>query len=311
MTKKVISVFGATGSAGGSVAKYLLDDGTFAVRAVTRNVDSPAACALALGAEVVAADLDKPNTLAAALHGAYGVSGLTDFWSLLPKFGDLKKTQAAEETHGKALVDAAKTAGIKHFVWFSMWHCTPSVPHFESKYQVEEYLKASGVPYTVFLNAFYYENLTKINMLKKLDDGTYSVEIPIPEDTYIPSYSVDQSGGWILEAFKKPELYIGQTIVAVGEHLTPRQYAATLSKVLAHDVRVKSTPIDAFHQMSTAPDPFVVEIYLNLKYFFDHCQPPHSSYGTGAESKEIYPGQYTFEEFALNNEAFKKAVANL
>ena len=39
-SRKLVTVFGATGAAGGSVAKYLLEDGTFAVRAVTRNVNS-------------------------------------------------------------------------------------------------------------------------------------------------------------------------------------------------------------------------------------------------------------------------------
>jgi len=39
-SKQIITVFGATGVVGGSVAKYLLDDGQFAVRAVTRSATS-------------------------------------------------------------------------------------------------------------------------------------------------------------------------------------------------------------------------------------------------------------------------------
>ncbi|KZV85956.1 hypothetical protein EXIGLDRAFT_841086 [Exidia glandulosa HHB12029] len=69
--------------------------------------------------------------------------------------------------------------------------------------------------------------------------------------------------------------------------------------------------VDNFHGMAHAPNPFVVELYLNMKYFFDNCQPPKSVYGAEAESKKIYPGQYTFEEFARNNEAFKKAFESL
>lgn len=42
-------------------------------------------------------------------------------------------------------------------------------------------------------------------MLKKLDDGGRLLQFPQPEDPYIPSYSVDQSGGWVLQAFKQPE----------------------------------------------------------------------------------------------------------
>ena len=50
MSSKIIVVTGATGAQGGSVAKFLLNDGTYAVRAVTRNPDSPAAKGASLAA---------------------------------------------------------------------------------------------------------------------------------------------------------------------------------------------------------------------------------------------------------------------
>lgn len=307
-SKKVIVVFGATGAAGGSVAKYLLDDGTFAVRAVTRNADSPAAQALkARGAEVVVADLDKPETIPATLKGAYGVSAVTDFWALFPKIGDAVKTQNAEVVQGKALVDAAKAAGVQHFVFFTLPHC--DCPHFEGKHQIDEYLKASGVPRTSFYNAFYFENIIgQMGMFKKADDGSFSVEIPHPEDSYIPSYSVDQSGGWVLAAFKNPTEYIGKDIIAVGENITPKKYAEVLGKALGKTVTAKSPSREEFYLMGHSPNPFVVELFLNMKYFHEHCQPPNTVYNEAA-SKKIYPGQHNFEEFVANNERFKKFAA--
>jgi len=49
MTKKIITVFGATGAQGGGLARSILADkaGEFAVRAVTRKPDSDSAKALA------------------------------------------------------------------------------------------------------------------------------------------------------------------------------------------------------------------------------------------------------------------------
>lgn len=41
--KPIIAVTGATGAQGGSVVRFLLKDGGFQVRALTRNVDSDAA----------------------------------------------------------------------------------------------------------------------------------------------------------------------------------------------------------------------------------------------------------------------------
>ena len=81
--KKIIAVFGATGAQGGGLARAIAADaqGAFAARAITRKPDSDAAKALtALGIEVVAADADQPDTLAAALEGAYGAFCVTNFW---------------------------------------------------------------------------------------------------------------------------------------------------------------------------------------------------------------------------------------
>ena len=62
------------GSGGGLVRAMLTDpSGTFTARAITRNVDSEKSRALtALGAEVVAADIDDEASLAAALQGTHG-----------------------------------------------------------------------------------------------------------------------------------------------------------------------------------------------------------------------------------------------
>lgn len=54
--------------------------------------------------------------------------------------------------HGKALVDAAKAAGVKHFVWSTLDHTNdPYVPHWNSKAKVDDYLKESGVPRTSYV----------------------------------------------------------------------------------------------------------------------------------------------------------------
>ena len=74
MAKKIIAVFGATGAQGGGLARAILNDknSEFAVRAITRDTNSDKAKALAaMGAEVVAADIDDPNSIQKSLEGAY------------------------------------------------------------------------------------------------------------------------------------------------------------------------------------------------------------------------------------------------
>src|SRR6188472_2710633 len=121
--RKLIAVFGATGAQGGGLARAILDDpdGGFAVRAITRNVDSDKARALAArGAEVVAADLDDPESLQRAFDGAYGAYCVTNFWE---HFSPEK-----EKAQARNLAQAAKTAGLRHAIWSTLEDTRELVP---------------------------------------------------------------------------------------------------------------------------------------------------------------------------------------
>src|SRR5579862_1509440 len=83
-SKRIIAVAGATGAQGGGLARAILNDAdhTFAVRALTRDVNSDKAKALAkAGAEVVHADIDDHASLVKAYEGAYGAFCVTFYWA--------------------------------------------------------------------------------------------------------------------------------------------------------------------------------------------------------------------------------------
>jgi uncharacterized protein YbjT (DUF2867 family) len=104
--KKLIAVIGATGQQGGGVVRALQARGQFKVRALTRNPDKHRE----LAEEVVAADLDEPETLKAAFEGAHGVFLVTT--------SSLEGTD--ERRQGTATVKAAIDAGVKHVVWSTL-----------------------------------------------------------------------------------------------------------------------------------------------------------------------------------------------
>jgi len=176
---------------------YILKDGSFAARAVTRDPDSTAAKALAAkGVEVVKADLSDPSTLDKVMEGAYGVFGVTDFWTAFH----------SEEQQGKDMVDAAKKAGIKHFIWttldYSEWH----VPHFETKARVNDYLIASGVPRTSLYTSYFAENFkSPFFAIKRNDAGKVVIDVPYKTDGKLPTIAASDIGGWALAAFKNPD----------------------------------------------------------------------------------------------------------
>jgi uncharacterized protein YbjT (DUF2867 family) len=76
--RKIIAVVGATGAQGGGLVRAILSDpnGGFAARVLTRDVHGAKAKEFSrLGAEVVAADVDNPDSLKKAFAAASGHTG--------------------------------------------------------------------------------------------------------------------------------------------------------------------------------------------------------------------------------------------
>src|SRR6266404_2719477 len=111
--KKLIAVFGATGQQGGGVVRALQASGQFKVRALSRNPGKHRE----LADEAVEADLNRPETLKAALEGAHGVFLVTNF----------RESGADEVKQATAAVRAAKDAGVQHFVWSTLPNVEASV----------------------------------------------------------------------------------------------------------------------------------------------------------------------------------------
>ncbi|XP_012921011.1 nmrA-like family domain-containing protein 1 isoform X3 [Heterocephalus glaber] len=79
--QKLVVVFGATGAQGGSVARTLLEDGTFRVRVVTRDPGQKASKELRLqGAEVAQGDQNDGASMEKALTGAHAAFIVTNYW---------------------------------------------------------------------------------------------------------------------------------------------------------------------------------------------------------------------------------------
>src|SRR5690348_9415058 len=113
--QKIIAVIGATGMQGGGLARALAGDsqGPFKARAVSRSTNSDKTKALvALGVEVVTADLDDVESLKGAFSGAHGAFCVTNFWEHL--------SPEKETTQAKNLATAAKHAGLRHVIWSTL-----------------------------------------------------------------------------------------------------------------------------------------------------------------------------------------------
>ena len=245
--RKIIAVLGATGAQGGGLARAILADprGGFAVRAITRDVHSAKARALAkLGAEVVAADVDDAKSLERAFAGADGAFCVTFFWDHFSP--DREKEQA------RNMAQAARRAGVKHVIWSTLedtrrWvplsdDRLPTlqerykVPHFDAKGEADRLFTEAGVPTTFLLTSFYWDNLIHFGMGPKPGaDGKLAFTLPM-DDKKLPGIAAEDIGKCAYGIFKRGAEFIGKTVGIAGEHLDGREMAAALARALDRPV---------------------------------------------------------------------------
>lgn len=257
---KIIVVIGATGAQGGSLANAMLEDsqGGFRVRAVTRNASSEKARALAArGAEVVEADLDDVESLKRAFEGAYGAFGVTNFWE---HFSPEKELQQA-----KHLAEAAKAAGLKHFVWSTLedtrrWMPLDSdrmptlmekykVPHFDAKGEADAFFQEAGVPTTYLATSFYWDNFVHFGMGPQAGpDGSLAIAFPM-DDKPLCGIAVDDIGRCAYGIFKEGHGTIGKRIGIMGESLTGSEIAAAMSRSLGRNISFYPISPEAFRAL--------------------------------------------------------------
>ena len=273
--RRVILVSGATGQQGGTVARTLLDWG-FAVRALTRDTDKAAARELAdLGAEVVGGDLEDRESIERVLDGVYGVFSVQQF---------METGVEGEVRQGVLLADAARAAGVEHIVYSSVGsaHRETGIPHFESKFEVEEHVRASGVPYTVLRPVFFMQNWEY--MREPILGGT--LPQPLDPDKPLQMIDADDIGVFAAMAFDDPERWIGREVDIAGDELTMPEIAGTLSRVIGHNVDYFQVPWEGFEEQMGE------EYAVMYRWFND--------YGYEADIaalKKEHPGLVTFEQY--------------
>ena len=230
MNNKIIAVTGATGQQGGAIARKLLAEG-WQVRALTRDINKPAAQELkALGAELVAGDMDKRAELDAAFKGVYGVFSVQNFW--LPTVGFNGEVQ-----QGKNVADAAKAAGVQHLVFSSVGsaHRGMGQKHFESKWVIEQYIHTLDVPYTILRPVAFMDN----NNWRRayILSGTYTGMGLRPEKG-LQTIAVEDIAIFVALALTNAKPYLGKTLELAGDELTETQTAEVFSKVIGRPVQL-------------------------------------------------------------------------
>ena len=308
--KRVIAVVGATGAQGGGLVRAILNDknGPFTARAITRNVNSDKAKALAdAGAEVVAADLDDVKSLKKAFESAHGAYCVTNFWEHFKPEKELSQA--------RNMAQAAKDASVKHIIWSTLEDTRQSiplsddrmptlmgkykVPHFDAKGEANAIFTELGVPTTFLVTSFYWENFIYFGMNpKKGADGKLAITLPMGNKK-LATIASEDIGKTAYAIFEEGDEMIGKTVGIAGAHLTGAQMAKSLSKALGQPVNYNAVTPAAFRAFGfPGADDLGNMFQFNSEFEQDCCDARNIS-----ETKSLNPELQTFDRWLAENKS--------
>ncbi|KAL2118255.1 hypothetical protein VTJ04DRAFT_7915 [Mycothermus thermophilus] len=161
-----------------------------------------------------------------------------------------------EQKIGEALADAAKKAGIQHYVYSSMpdhnaynkdW---PSLPLWASKHKVEEYIRKIGLPATFVYTGIYNNNFTSLPYplfcTELQEDGSWIWQAPFHPDVKLPWLDAEHDvGPAVLQIFKDgvKKWGGGKRIALAYEMLSPREACEVFSRGVGRPMKYVHGPI--------------------------------------------------------------------
>ena len=232
-----VLVVGATGQQGGAVANHLLSGeyGEFDVHALSRSPESDACQLLAgRGATIVGGNLEDRDSLRSAIEDVDAVFCVTQFFTA---------GHDGEIEHGTNVAEVAADIGVDHFVFSSVGGAErdTGIPHFDSKWQIEQRVRELDLPATIIRPVFFMQNFER--QREDIMDGTLA--LPLAEGVPLQVVDVDDIGSLAARALADPEQYVGEAIELAGDEKTLTEMANTFSTAMSTDVEPQHVPMDA------------------------------------------------------------------
>ena len=238
--RRTIVVTGATGLQGGAVARRLLQDG-WHVRGLTRNVASKQAQALmALGAEVARGDMAEADSLRPVFEGAYGVYGVQN-----PFIGGPE----AEVSQGKNVAEVAKDVGVEHLVYGSAGtgRKGTGVPSWETKLQVEDHMKALGLPLTILRPTAFMELMTHKKFFPPVAAWQVMPRL-MGSSRRLPWLCTEDLGVIAARAFADPHSFVGKDLTLASDVRSLDECRSIYREVIGRNPRHVPMPVWLFER---------------------------------------------------------------
>ena len=241
------------------MVKSLLERG-HEVRTVTRSTESAKARELAnAGVTLVRASLER--------HGrAHEGARMSDL--LFAMTTPFEGGTQAETRQGISAADAAKAAGV-HLVFTSVGSANrqTGIPHFDSKYEVEEHIAKIGVRATVLAPVYFMENLYFGK--EQLAKGIYAT--PLPPTRQLAQVAVADIGAVAVRLLEDPGRFAGKRFDLGGDELTGNDVVAILSRVTGRPFTYFQVPLDVIRQRMGEDAAKMFEWFDRVGYTFDRA----------------------------------------
>jgi len=160
------------------------------------------------------------------------------------------------------MAQAAKHNGLQHVIWSTLedtrkWvpltdNRMPTlmgkykVPHFDGKGEANAQFTSLGLPVTLLLTSFYWDNFISFGMgPQKGADGKLAITMPMGSKK-LPGIAAGDIGKCAYGIFKKGLELTGKTVGIAGAHLTGTEMAAAFTKALGQEVRYNDVPPEVY-----------------------------------------------------------------
>ena len=253
-----VLVTGATGKQGGAVARRLLERG-HRVKALTRKADSPAAKALAtLGAQVVTGSLEDRASIDRAAAGVDAVFSMST---------PFEAGMEAETRQGITVADAAKGAGA-YLVYTSVGSADrkTGIPHFDSKYVVEQHIAKIGARFSIVAPVYFMENATAFTR-DQLREGVYAT--PLTPGRKLAQVALADIAAFSVLAIENPDRFAGKRHDIAGDDVSGNEAVEILSRVTGKKFSYFQVPMEMIRQRMGEDGAKMYEWFERTGYSFD------------------------------------------
>lgn len=298
-------IVGITGVLGRETARQLLEAG-YQIRGMTRTPEN-AEDLKNLGAEIVQGDLIDPASLKKACQGVDIVFACAHQLMGAGKYSSL----AVDDEGHRALIDIAKAAGVKHFVYTSIQNASPKHPtdFFRTKARLENYLKDSGLSYTILrppaLMEWHVHNLLGASIL-----ATGKTTIFGGGNNPTNFIAAKDAAHIVVLAFSDPEMK--NRIIEMGgpDNVTKNQIAEMYGRFSGKKPKVTNVPTGVMKVMAPLIRPFqpVISRLMTLSVWGDTTD---QTFDSTAMLKEFPIALTRVEDFIRQQVQKTNAVQNL